>query len=121
MESCACSAYPTLFFACSGGSNMGQIANEACRQLTADGHGRLACLAGVCTHVSGIVKSSKAARVVAVDGCGWNCARRALEAAHVPVSHHFVLTDWGIEEKSNLFPSAEEVLKAKSRILAIIE
>ncbi|MDR7869090.1 MAG: putative zinc-binding protein [Sporomusaceae bacterium] len=121
MDSCAFSAYPTVFFACSGGSNVGQIANEACRQLTADGHGEMSCLAGVCAHVNGIVKFAKASRVVAVDGCGWNCARKTLEAAKVPVCHHFVLTDWGIERKPELLPDKEEIALTKNRILAIVE
>ena len=37
----------TLLFACSGGSNVGQIANDVCRELTKDGTGKLYCLAGM--------------------------------------------------------------------------
>lgn len=122
MESCTCSANPTLFFACSGGSNVGQIANDACRQLASEGHGKLYCLAGIGGHVSGIVESAKAAtKVVAIDGCGVKCALKSLEAANVPVTHHIVLTDWGIEKNSTLFPDQEVIEKTKDRIIAIIE
>lgn len=104
MESCTCSANPILFFACSGGSNVGQIANDACRGIAAEGHGKLYCLAGIGGHVSGIVESAKAAtKVVAIDGCGVKCALKSLEAANVPITHHIVLTDWGIEKKLNSF------------------
>lgn len=122
MESCTCSATPTLLFACSGGSNVGQIANDACRQMAAEGHGKLFCLAGIGGHVSGIVESAKAApKVVAVDGCGVKCALKALEAAKVPLAHHVILTDWGIEKNPSLFPAQDIISKTKDRLLAIIE
>lgn len=122
MESCSCSTNPTLFFACSGGSNVGQIANDACRQLASEGHGKLSCLAGIGGHISGLVESAKAAtKVVAIDGCGVKCAQKAFEEAKVPYTHHIVLTDWGIEKNPSLFPSQDIVSKTKERILAIVE
>ncbi|HML35218.1 putative zinc-binding protein [Sporomusa sphaeroides] len=114
MDNCTCSATPTLFFACSGGSNVGQLANDACRELTREGVGKLFCLAGIGGHISGIVESAKASSTaVAVDGCGVKCALKALEAANVPIAHH---TDWGIEKNGNLFPEAAAVQKAKQII-----
>ncbi len=115
------SGLSALFFACSGGSSVGQIANEVCRQLSGDGYGKMCCLAGIGAQVSGLTKSARGARVVAIDGCGWTCARKVLETAKIPISHHLVLSDWGFEDKPDLFPRAEEVLKAKRWILAIIE
>lgn len=121
MEKCACSSIPTLFFSCSGGSHVGQIANDVCRQMTAEGKGKLFCLAGIGAHVSGMVESAKAAtKVVAIDGCGVQCAKKTLDAAAVPVSHHIVLTDAGFTKNPDLFPAAGDVQKAKTKVLAIV-
>lgn len=110
-----------LLFACSGGSSVGQIANDACRELAREGGGRLFCLAGVGGHVGGIVDTAKqASTVVAVDGCGVKCALRSLEAAGVKPTQHLVLTDLGLEKNANLFPEPEVIQKAKESIRASI-
>ena len=111
------SAGVPLLFACAGGSSVGQVANEACRELARDGAGKLYCLAGVGGHVGGIVETAKAnAGVVAVDGCGVRCALKSLEAAGVKASHHIVLTDFGVEKNANLFPAAADIQSAKEKI-----
>ena len=111
------SAGMPLLFACAGGSSVGQIANDACRELARDGVGKLYCLAGIGGHVGGIVETAKAnAGVVAVDGCGVRCALKSLEAAGVKASHHIVLTDFGVEKTANLFPAAADIQSAKEKI-----
>ncbi|MBP2649431.1 MAG: hypothetical protein H6Q74_256 [Firmicutes bacterium] len=120
MDKNICSATPTLYFACSGGSNVGQIANDACRELTREGEGKLFCLAGIGGHISGIVESAKTSSVViAVDGCSIKCAQKVLEAANVPISKHIVLTDLGIEKNINLFSDAMVVKNVKEKIIAL--
>jgi uncharacterized metal-binding protein len=44
--------------ACSGGSNVGQIANDAAIQLAKEKAASFFCLAGVGGHIEGIVKSA---------------------------------------------------------------
>ncbi len=122
MEPTMYSTTPTLLFGCSGNSSVGQIANEVCRHLAVEGHGKLSCLAGIGGHVSGMVEAAKnAPKVVAIDGCGVKCVRRTLEAAGVPVSQHIILTEEGFEKTRNLFPDVEDIQKAKNRVLAIVE
>ena len=122
MEKYVCSAPSTIFFACSGRSNVGQLANDACRELTREGQGQLFCLAGIGGHVSGIVESAKASStVIVVDGCGVKCAQKVLEAANVPMTHHIVLTDCGIEKNGNLFPESTVVQSTKERIMALVK
>ena len=85
--SCSCQSAPTLIFPCSGGSDVGEIADRAARKLTADGWGKMYCLAGVGGRVSGIVASTQAAdKIVAIDGCPLQCAKKTLEEAGF---HHF--------------------------------
>ena len=79
---CECKAEEIVFLPCSGGSNCGQIANQAAVQLTEEGIGRIYCLAGIGAHDSVMIGTAKAAkRVVAIDGCSTACAKRTLEYA----------------------------------------
>jgi uncharacterized metal-binding protein len=72
---CLCEPNEILIFPCSGGSNVGQIANQTGVKLTQNGIGNIFCLAGIGGHVSGMIESTKAGKViVAIDGCPVACA-----------------------------------------------
>ncbi len=53
-EKCLCEPTEVLIFPCSGGSNVGQIANETAKNLTTLDYGKMYCLAGIGGHVSGL-------------------------------------------------------------------
>lgn len=98
-SACACSAAPTLIFACSGGADVGALADLAARRLTRDGRGKMFCLAGIGGRVSGIMKSTETAgRILAIDGCPLDCARKSLEQAGFTNVTHVRLTDQGFEK-----------------------
>jgi uncharacterized metal-binding protein len=79
---CACGSAPRLIFACSGAADVGHIADQAARKLSAEGAGKMYCLAGVGGRVSGIMATTEAAAaILAIDGCPLDCARRTLEEA----------------------------------------
>jgi hypothetical protein len=48
-----------MILACSGGSNVGQLSNQAAVELTQEGFGKMFCLAGVGGHLGGFVQSAK--------------------------------------------------------------
>jgi uncharacterized metal-binding protein len=54
----------TLILACSGGSNVGQAANNAMIELDKTGIGKAFCLAGVGAFLSGFIESAKSARTI---------------------------------------------------------
>ncbi len=111
-----------LLFACAGGSSVGQLSNDACRELTRQGKGKLSCLAGVGGHIAGIVEMAKNAdAVVAIDGCGVKCAFKALESAEVPVKQHIVLTELGFAKNAELWPDIATISAAKTAILSQLE
>jgi uncharacterized metal-binding protein len=57
------------------------------------------CLAGIGGRVSGIMKSTEAAgRILAVDGCVADCARRCLEVAGFTRCAHLRLSDLGMKK-----------------------
>ena len=94
---CCCSSALQLVFSCSGAADVGELADRAARKLTADGVAKMFCLAGIGGRVSGIVKSTEAAsKVVAVDGCPLDCARKTLEEAGFSHFDHVRLSDLGL-------------------------
>jgi len=121
VEKCLCEAGEVLIFPCSGGSNCGQIANEAAVQLTEEGIGTIYCLAGIGAHDSVMIDTAKAAkRVVAIDGCSIACAKRTLEHAGLVVTDHLDVTEEGIEKVHDFKLSLEDissiVAKVKGRL-----
>jgi uncharacterized metal-binding protein len=95
--SCACGAAPKLVFACSGASDVGEIADHAARKLAADGLGKMYCLMGVGGRVSGVVATTQSAgRILAIDGCPLDCARKTLEEAGFAEFDHVRVTDLGM-------------------------
>ncbi len=98
-NSCSCSCAPKLIFPCSGSSDTGEIADRAARRLTKEGAGKMFCLAGIGGRVSGIMASTEAAsRILVIDGCPLNCARKTLEQAGFKEFEHLRLADLGLEK-----------------------
>lgn len=96
---CACGAAPKLIFACSGGSDVGELADRAGRKLTSEGCGKMYCLAGIGGRVSGIVKTTEAAgAILEIDGCPLDCAKKSLEQAGFKKFNHLCLSDMGLEK-----------------------
>jgi uncharacterized metal-binding protein len=94
-----CAGAETLIFACSGAADVGEISDRAARQLARAGAGKMFCLAGVGGHVPGIVDKTRAAsRILAIDGCPLDCARKTLEQAGCTQFRHLRVTDRGMEK-----------------------
>jgi uncharacterized metal-binding protein len=107
VEQCTCKAEEITILPCSGGSNVGQIANQAAVSLDMMGVGKIYCLAGIAAHINGMVESAKSAkRLVAIDGCQVACAKKAIEHAGLKVTDWICITDEGII-KSHAFALEE--------------
>ena len=116
-EDCCASTVPTMILACAGGSNVGQLSNQAAVELTQEGFGKLFCLAGIGAHLSGFVLSARdIPQLVVIDGCEVGCAKGILEQAEVPVRGYLVLTEMGIQKNKNLKLNREEVEKVKQAV-----
>lgn len=109
MSEACCNAFAdALLFACAGGSNVGQISNEAAIKLEQRGIGRLYCLAGIGGHVESMVKHTGSAPcTIAIDGCEVCCARKTLEHAGIAPTVHVVVTELGIA-KQRVFDYPQE-------------
>ena len=116
-EKCLCEADEVLIFPCSGGSNVGQIANETAKRLSSQGIGDMSCLAGIGGHISGFAEATREVKkVVAIDGCPVHCARKTLEHADCPVSVHVVVTELGIRKTSNLLLDKKDIAKVENAV-----
>ncbi len=104
---CSCQGAPTLIFACSGAADVGALADAAARALTRQGKGRMYCLAGIGGRVSGIVATTQAAdKILVIDGCPLECARKTLEEAGFSSMVHVQLQDLGFRKGES--PATEE-------------
>lgn len=99
--SCGSNEKNRLIFPCSGQANTGQISNAAAIQLDEEGYGSFVCTALLASGSESLAdRARQVHEVVAIDGCGMDCAKKILEQAGVPVHQHLVITDLGIEKKS---------------------
>ncbi len=98
-QAACCSAAPRLIFACSGAADVGKLSDLAARKLTAEGAGKMFCLAGIGGRVSGIMATTGAARaILAIDGCPLDCAKKTLENAGFTKFEYIRLSDLGMEK-----------------------
>lgn len=98
-DECCSSDAPVLIFCCSGGSNVGQIANQAAVKLDVENVGKIFCLAGVGGHVESFIESSRGSRTI--------CLLTVVRLHDIPISEYIVVTDLGIK-KSHDFNLAQQ-------------
>ena len=109
-EECCTPSGNIMILACSVGSNVGQLSNQAAIELTQEGRGKMFCLAGVVGHLGGFVQSAKdVTEMVAIDGCEIGCAKAIFEHAEVPIKRYLVLTGLGIEKNKDFNLKREEI------------
>src|SRR4030043_610879 len=120
-ERCLCESSEILIFSCAGSSNVGQIANQAAIKLAQGGVGRYFCLAGIGGHVSGMIESTKAGKMlVALDGCPVACAKKTLEHTGFNIDEYVQVTELEIEKNHDLNPLTPDVEKVTNHLEAQI-
>ncbi len=78
------------------------------------------CLAGIGGRVGGILDKTRAAsRILAIDGCSLDCARKSLEQAGFTKFQHIRVTDLGME-KGQTPPTNENVETAAEAIAPLL-
>jgi uncharacterized metal-binding protein len=93
------SAAPKFVFPCSGASDVGGLSDQAARQMTKDGTGRMYCLAGIGGRVEPIMANVRAAaKVLVIDGCSQECARKTMELAGFSGYQHLKLEAMGFKK-----------------------
>ncbi len=119
-ETCCAGGNDVMILACSGGSNVGQLSNQAAVELTQEGFGKMFCLAGIGGRLSGFVQSAKDVPVlVVIDGCQVGCAKAILKNIQVPLKHYLVITDEGIEKNKNFKLERSDIDRVKAAVKRI--
>lgn len=110
---------PTLIFACSGAADVGGVADQAARKLSAEGAGKMYCLAAIGGGINSYLETTdKAGRILAIDGCGTECAKHTLEEAGFMDFLHLRLADIGlVKGKTGITPEAIEKTTATAKEL----
>ncbi|MFO7898865.1 MAG: putative zinc-binding protein [Planctomycetota bacterium] len=105
-----------LIYACSGGANVGEVADRTGRALMAEGRGTMWCLAGLGGSVGPILDRAKKADVnLVLDGCPVDCAKKIFENAGITNFRQIKVTDLGIEKAKGVPVTDEQVAKAVAR------
>jgi uncharacterized metal-binding protein len=93
----------TMILACGGGSDVGQLSNQAAVELTLEGFGKLSCLAAVGARLPAFIQAAKdIAILVVIDGFEVGCAKGVLAQAEVPLRAYLVITALGNDKNKNL-------------------
>jgi uncharacterized metal-binding protein len=119
-NTCCLTETKTLILGYSGGSNVGQAANNVMIELDKSGVGNAYCLAGIGASLSGFIESAKTARTIVIDGCPVGCAKKAFEKHEITPSQYFVVTEIGIEKKHNFSQLQTETKLTLDHILSNI-
>lgn len=91
-----------LVYACSGCSNVAQLANDLAVTLDREGSAQMSCIAGVGGKVRQLVKVAKSGRpILAIDGCPSNCVKKTLATVDVTPVWHIELTSMGYKKRDH--------------------
>lgn len=116
-EQCCTTNNQVMILSCSGGSNVGQLSNQAAVELTRGGVGKMFCLVGIGAGLSGFVRSAKdVPAMILIDGCDVGCGKMALEREGVPIDKYLVITDLGIAKNKDFAMPSEHVSRVKQEV-----
>lgn len=102
---------PSLIYTCSGVADVGAIADLAGRKLNAERVGKMSCIAGIAAQISDIVGAGRSAgKIVAIDGCDFDCTKRVLELAGFHRFAHIRVADHGMPKGES--PPTDERVEA---------
>ena len=90
----------TIIFACSGASDVGEIADRAARALSREGAGKMHCMSAVGAGVESFMKWYRQSTdpILAIDGCNLNCASNCLKQAGLTVAGSVSLDALGFKK-----------------------
>ncbi|MRR14116.1 zinc-binding protein [archaeon] len=122
-KKCACGSSDVRVVTCSGGSNVGQIANQAAVMLAKEKVAGFFCLAGIGAHIKGMVRSGKEADlIISIDGCPVQCAAKTMQHVEIEPAIQVIVTELGIEKSHDIVVDekicARVVEKVKEELLA---
>ena len=98
-----------IVYACSGCSNLAQMAHNISLTLDGDGIAEMSCISGVVGNVKPIIDLAKSGRpVIAIDGCELGCTKACLDKSDIKTDHYFKISDLGFDKRDKWDDSLTE-------------
>jgi uncharacterized metal-binding protein len=86
-----------LLFVCSGGSDVGELADLAARKLYRDGSVAMSCTPAIGGRLESLIRKAKnSSQVIALEGCETDCVSNTLKHAGIKKFTTVRLSDIGI-------------------------
>lgn len=110
----------TLFYACCGSADVGEISDLAVRKLHKDEAGIMSCLSGISGGVEKLLNlAKKADKNIVIDGCPTECAKKTFEKAGFSDIIHLKVSDLDMQ-KFKTEVCDENVQKVVEKIKTLI-
>ena len=110
-----------LFYACSGGANVAEVADRVARELMFDGAGVMFCLAGLGAGIDGMIQTARDADLnVVIDGCPMDCAKAIFERCGVENFVQVKVTDANIEKVKGVRATDEQMARVRARVERVL-
>jgi uncharacterized metal-binding protein len=110
------SAAKVIVYACSGASNLGQLANEIALRLDRLGLAELACATEVAAGDGNNQGAGKP--VLAISGCASGCCAAMLEQHGIEASRSIVLAERGVAKAKHVLVDEESTERVFGQVLA---
>jgi uncharacterized metal-binding protein len=108
---------PILLLACSGASNMGQLANQAALEMVEENFGHMLCTAALGARMKSAVERVRSASIVlTINGCESGCVDRVLKDLGRTDVRSVTVTETGIAKRPGFFCPTDEVERVKEAV-----
>lgn len=82
-----------LIFPCAGATNLGQLSTRLGIEMENRGLGTFKCTAGIGSQRSDfLIAATRCNKIIAIDGCDFNCSMKMLRRAGFETDRHLILT-----------------------------
>ncbi|MDY7011363.1 MAG: putative zinc-binding protein [Planctomycetota bacterium] len=117
-DNCCGDSKPTvLFYACSGGANVAEVADKAAREMMLADEGAMFCLAGLGAGIEGMIRTARDADLnVVIDGCPMDCAKKIFDICGLSNYVQVRVTDLGIEKVKGAAATNEQVARLVEKV-----
>ncbi|GGO76576.1 hypothetical protein GCM10011348_04110 [Marinobacterium nitratireducens] len=110
-----------LLYACSGCSNVAQLANDVAVDLDHRGVVEMSCIAGVGAGVPALVKSARSGRpIIGIDGCQLHCVARCLEQQGLVPDRHLKLYEFGYRKRNGCKADARQFDETVTEVIRLV-
>lgn len=107
-----------ILYACAGCSRAGQAAYKIAIELSENGIAEMSCLAGIASGNPFFRKQLRYKKIVVIDGCPVQCARKVFINNGMAISEYFQLQQYGVRKNDAVSNDRlENILEEISRKL----